>query len=372
MFGFLQTFPDLWGHQRTQVLEAWDRFQDPQTQPGAGIVVAVTDTGIDYNHPDLAANIWTNPGETPGNGLDDDGNGFVDDFLGWDFVGPDAENPQPDNDPMDTRGHGTHVAGTIAARGNNALGIVGLAPNAKLMALKVLDDYGTGDFEQVAQGIVYAAQEGADVLNASLGCNLICGNTACQSIPVIEDAVRFAHGLGAAVVFSAGNDNCDVALYSPQNMAETITVAASGVFDRRSFFSNFGDRIDVAAPGGALGSIEPPLSEYCDIYNVLSLRAQLNAIECAIGPTSLDVGPHALRLAGTSMAAPHVAGLCALLLSANPNLGNEDVRQILHASADDIEDPGFDVESGHGRINARRAIGIAIPRVGTPRARRVR
>ena len=143
--------------------QAWDSVR------GDGIVVAVTDTGLDFAHPDIDANVWTNPGEIANNGIDDDGNGLIDDFRGWDFVGPSWTSPAPDNDPTDVHGHGTHVAGTIAAEGNNATGVVGVAFRARIMALRGLDDAGSGGDAQLANAIVYAADEGADVINASWG-----------------------------------------------------------------------------------------------------------------------------------------------------------------------------------------------------------
>ncbi len=152
-----QNYDDLWGLKKIQAEQAWDITQ------GEGIVVAVVDTGLDYNHPDIAANVWTNPGEIPNNNIDDDGNGKVDDVRGWDF----ANN---DNNPMDGFGHGTHVSGTIAAVGNNGIGIIGVAPKAKVMPVKGFSDDGLGYTSDLANGIVYAAQNGADVINNSWGC----------------------------------------------------------------------------------------------------------------------------------------------------------------------------------------------------------
>ncbi|HEX9009855.1 MAG TPA: S8 family serine peptidase, partial [Holophagaceae bacterium] len=158
-----QPYQDLWGLQAIHAPAAWD------TNSGNGMVVAVIDTGVDYNHPDIAVNMWTNPGEIAGNGIDDDGNGYVDDVRGMDFVGPDATHPKVGADPMDRHGHGTHAAGIIAATGNNGLGVVGVAWGAKIMALKGLDDHGSGLDTTLAPAIIYAAKNGADVINASWG-----------------------------------------------------------------------------------------------------------------------------------------------------------------------------------------------------------
>src|SRR5262249_17056604 len=141
--------------------EAWD-----VTTGSSRVVVAVLDTGVDYTHPDLAANIWTNPGEIPGNGIDDDHNGYVDDVPGYDFANNDP-------DPMDDQGHGTHVAGTIGAVGNNGVGVVGVAWNVRIMALKFLDSAGNGTVANAIRALNYAVANGATISNNSYG-----GNTA--------------------------------------------------------------------------------------------------------------------------------------------------------------------------------------------------
>jgi hypothetical protein len=152
-----QPYPDLWSLFAIGAPAAWDSAQ------GDGVVVAVVDTGVDYNHPDLAANVWTNPNEIDGNFLDDDGNGFVDDVRGWNFV-------FNNNDPSDHNGHGTHVAGTIAAVGDNGIGVIGVAWHAHVMAVKGLDDGGSGFDFTLAPAIMYAASNGADIINASWEC----------------------------------------------------------------------------------------------------------------------------------------------------------------------------------------------------------
>src|SRR5712691_6534289 len=158
-----QAYADLYGLKKIGADVAWD------SAAGEGVTVAVVDTGVDYTHADLADNIWTNAGEIPGNGIDDDGNGYVDDVRGWDFVGASYNAPAPDADPGDGHGHGTHVAGTIAAEGNNGVGVIGVAWKARVMAVKGLDNGGSGLYSQLASAIVYAADNGADVINASWG-----------------------------------------------------------------------------------------------------------------------------------------------------------------------------------------------------------
>ena len=303
---------------------------------GDGILVAVVDTGVDYTHTDLAANIWINPGEdinandqydlSDENNVDDDGNGLVDDIRGYDFTmcTQGEENlglctvKDRDNDPFDGHDHGTHVSGTIAAIGDNSTGIIGVAPNAKIMPIKGLLDVGFGFTSDLAEGILYAAEQGADVINNSWGCS-----RACPSDPVSEDVIEVAFALGSVVVFSAGNSNLDVNDFSPQNMTNTVTVASTDHDDAKSSFSNFGVLVDVAAPGSSVLSTIPG-----DQYNFFS---------------------------GTSMAAPHVSGLSALILSHHKSkydFTNAQVEIVLRGTSDNI---GLSL-MGDGRINANAAM----------------
>ncbi len=302
------SFSSLWGMTKIQAPSAWDIAQ------GAGVVVAVVDTGVDHTHPDLAANIWSNPKEIPGNGIDDDGNGYVDDTWGWNFV-------SNTNAPLDGHSHGTHVSGTIAAVGNNGVGVIGVAPAAKIMAVKGLDDDGSGYDSDLAQGIVYAADNGADVINMSWG--------GIGDSPLIEEAVDYAHSLGVVLVAAAGNSAIDASQFLPAKYASVITVSAFNSADVIASFSNFGSKIDVAAPGVSILSTVP--GGYYSSYN------------------------------GTSMASPHVAGLAALLLSQHPAYTNEQVRQAIRRAADDVAAPGVDTQAGYGRINALKTVQTATP-----------
>ena len=246
-----QGFLDLWGLQKLQISTAWD------TTKGAGAVVAVIDSGLDYDHADIAANVWQNAGETGNdsqgrdkrtNGVDDDGNGLVDDWHGYDFI--TANGGIGDNDPMDDNGHGTHVAGTIAAVANNAMGVVGVAPLARIMPLKVLDSAGNGNLDDIVRAIYYAANQGAGVINASWG------GTTSEPIRSLADAVSYAHdSKGVVFVAAAGNDNLDVGTpesgYYPANLRDAIAVAASDENDTKAPFSNYGVLVDVTAPGGS-------------------------------------------------------------------------------------------------------------------------
>jgi subtilisin family serine protease len=310
-----QAYADLWGVKKVNAPAAWD------TTTGAGITVAVVDTGIDYNHPDIAANVWHNTAEIPGNGLDDDGDGYVDDVKGFNFAYGIA-------DPMDDFGHGTHVAGTIAAVGNNHLGVVGVAYGAKVMAVKALDSNGSGFDSNLSTAIHYATDRGADVINASWG-----GFGKSQTV---SDAIDYAGNLGVIFVAAAGNSSDDAGRYWPAGDPQAITVAASDSNDALAYFSNFGSKIDVAAPG----------------VDVLSLQAA----GTALGP---QVSPGYVRLSGTSMAAPHVAGVVALILVQHPAYTTEDVRQVLRTTATDTGAPGYDNLFGYGRLNALGAVTLS-------------
>ena len=339
-----QLYPDLWGLKRIQAESAWD-----VTAGSSDIVVAVVDTGIDPNHPDLFPNLWSNPWEVPGNGLDDDGNGYPDDTWGWNFVSWDGRSH--DAGPTDGHGHGTHVAGTIAAVGNNGQGIVGVAWRCRVMALKGLSDDGVGSYDDLARAVVYATDNGARVINMSWG-----GEGQSQ---LLEDVLRYAHDRNVVLVAAAGNSNEDALGSTPASIREVITVAASDQADHKASFSNWGTKIDVVAPGG--GSADPADGRRTYV-NILSCRARGTDI---YGDGSTLLGEYA-RARGTSMAAPHAAGLCALILSRHPEFTNEEVREVLRTSADDITDPlndgtsfpGPDIYTGAGRINAARAVRV--------------
>jgi subtilisin family serine protease len=352
-----QDYLDLWGLHLIRAPEAWAITR------GEGVVVAVVDTGIDYDHPDIADNVWVNPGEDldgdgraepeEWNGVDDDDNGFIDDFHGFDFANSldadgdgrfDGPNDVNDSDPWDDRGHGTHVAGTIAAVPNNGIGIVGVAPDAKVMAVKGFAESGPGRDSDLWRGVMYAAANGATVINNSWSCSIPCPNN-----PLAEEVIGLLSSQGVVIVTSAGNRLSDVIHNSPENKREVITVASSGEDDRPSeTFTNFGWSVDLAAPGGGPHTSTPRLSR----RNILSLRSSgINEIE-----DQFRVGEEYMRWAGTSMAAPHVAGVVALLQSARPDLDYEAIRRVLRESAVDTGPPGFDNQMGAGRLDALAAL----------------
>ncbi|MBI4004352.1 MAG: S8 family serine peptidase, partial [Candidatus Omnitrophica bacterium] len=308
------SYPNLWGLQQVHAEQAWRIAQ------GNPILVAVVDTGVDYTHPDLDGNIWTNAGDPTINSVDDDGNGYVDDLRGWNFS-------SASNVVMDKAGHGTHVAGIIAAETNNGLGSSGTAPQVKIMAVRVTSDSGalTSD-AQVANAITYAAENGADIINCSFGCA-----APCPPNPVLEGAIREAYyddpadpddPAGVIVVFAAGNAGQNVADFSPQNMPETLVAGSSKPTDQMLSDSNRGVLIDVVAPG----------------ERILSLRTSqcyAGAPFCGgVSPQCTTVGTNYCYASGTSMAAPFVSGAAALLLAHRPSFSVEEVRQALRATAD--------------------------------------
>ena len=295
---------------------AWD------TETGSSdVVVAVIDTGVDYLHEDLDANIWHNPGEIPDNAIDDDGNGYVDDVIGWDFVdasgGAAGEDfVDHDNDPMDRHGHGTHVAGIAGAASNNGIGIAGVAWNCKIMPVRAGFKTPSGDgvleSDDAAQAIVYAAENGAKALNLSWG--------DYQKSSLIEDAIRFAADQGALICAAAGNENSSSLLYpAALENSSVVAVGATDSQDKMAYFSNYGDWVHMSAPGASIYS-----TYLSNSYTSMS---------------------------GTSMATPHVTGLAGLLFSYFPELTPPEIKARIMRSVDILQELN-DKNITSGRINA--------------------
>ncbi len=324
--------PDLYGLERMRVLEAFQsfdrdrngRFDPGERRPGEGVIVAVIDSGLDFTHPEIAGNVWLNPGEIPWNYQDDDENGFPDDVLGWDFV-------DLHSNPRDGHGHGTHVAGTIAAIADNGLGMLGVAPFARVMIVRALGDDGRGSADALSAGIVYAVDNGADILSNSWG-------GLFQSVAVRE-AFAYAEARGVLSLAAAGNSDVDVRTTSPANLPQVVAVAALDADDTRAFFSNYGLGIGISAPG----------------VSVLSLNANQGNNQIVRGRPELAVDPLHLVLSGTSMACPHAAGVAALLMSAFPDESAAEIRGRLLAGGDPLDalNPGFEQKLGRGRANAQ-------------------
>ena len=235
----------LWGHAKINAPQAWN-----QTEGLASVLVAVIDSGVDVTHPDLANNIWRNPGEVAANGRDDDGNGYVDDVVGWDFAMGDAN---PDDDSF----HGTHVAGTIGAVGGNG-GLVGVAPKVKVMALKTLSPYG-GSTSASIYAIDYARRMGAQVINASWG-SYGYSNALRDAIARAGQAnILFVAASGNGDAYGRGMDSDRSPMFpAGYDLPNIISVAATGQSDRLAGFSNYGRAtVDIAAPGEGIASTVP-------------------------------------------------------------------------------------------------------------------
>jgi subtilisin family serine protease len=304
-------FGNQYAHERMQSEAAWSI-----STGSPSVKVAIVDTGVNYNHPDLHSNITVNSGEVMSNGIDDDGNGYIDDVYGYDFSAGDG-------DPVDENGHGSHCAGIVGAVGGNGIGIVGVNWQVGILPVRVLDADGSGTNADVAAGIRYAAERGASVVSMSLGGSDKSGS--------IDDAITYARTLGVLVVAAAGNDssNNDVEPVYPasSNLDNVMSVAASTASDRLADFSNYGpSSVDVAAPGDEI--------------------------------LSTWLGSAYQYLGGTSMATPQVAGLAGLLKATNGSLTYLDLKGIIMSSVDRVSALHGKVLS-QGRINAYNAVTIA-------------
>jgi serine protease len=306
-----------WGFPLIQVPQAWDQTA------GAGVTVAIVDTGVAYEDydvyrraPDLAQTSFS---------------------QGYDFV----NNSVHADDEM---GHGTHVAGTIAQSTNNGLGVAGIAYQATIMPIKVLDSQGNGSYDQVIQGITYAADHGARVINLSLG-----GRGPSQSL---KEAVDYAVSKGAVVVAAAGNDSATSIDY-PAAYDNAIAVGAIRYDLQRSSYSNFGTGLSLMAPGGDV-TVDQNGDGYAD-----------GILQQTLAPGSKSqFGLYFYQ--GTSMATPHVAAVVALLLARHPAITPAQVRQALESTARDLGQTGYDLEYGHGLVQAKAALDYLGPGPVTP------
>ncbi len=326
-------FGDQWGLENTGQIggtadadidgpEAWD-----WTTGDSDVIVAVIDSGVDYNHPDLAGNMWTNPGEIAGNHIDDDGNGYVDDVHGWDATNEDG-------DPMDDLGHGTHCAGTVGAQGGNAIGVTGVSQDVSIMALKMIAAAGYGLTSDAIECFEYMDVMGVHVSSNSWGA------LSTTYVPAERDAIAASDAL---FVCAAGNDGVDIdgtPTFYPAGYAldNIISVGASDEDDLPADFSNRGDvRVDLFAPGTYIKStaVADTPGDYADAYEWRN---------------------------GTSSATPHVAGVAALLLAQDPARTTPELKQLILDTVDiKASLAGLCVTSG--RLNAFAALGHDAPNV---------
>jgi subtilisin family serine protease len=324
-----QAYDDQWAIKRVGLTAeqyvAWNR-------PGSKfspVIVAVIDTGLDWNHLDFNwTNLWQNPNEIAGNGIDDDGNGYVDDMIGWDFM-------SKHNKPWDHDGHGTHVTGVIAADRNNGIGMAGINPHVRVMVLKAVNNFGHTRASYLAKAIVYAVDNGAQVINMSVGG---------KNLSTMEhEAVKYATSKGVLIVAAAGNEGINVGEFGPAGVEGVLTVASTDLQDKRAGFSNWGPQIDLAAPG----------------IDVLGLRARrtdtmrdIPGVEYVSGANFVGDDNRYYRASGTSFSAPIVTGVASLILSRRPDLSGQQVARMLKQSATDTDVPGVDQYSGYGIVNA--------------------
>lgn len=315
-------FPEQWALESSNANigaeQAWDVITS-----SSSILIAIIDSGCNYNHEDLEENVWRNPGEVPHNGIDDDRDGYVDDYNGYDFQNNDS-------DPMDDFEHGSLVFGIIGAAGNNKMGISGINWSAKVMCLKVLDSAGNSTISKAVEAIQFAIAHKVKIINMSWG--YVPSGSPSRAL---EDAMIRAQQNGILVVASAGNgsqgrgqnNDADVnnANYpSSYPQSNIISVSATDPSDQLTSFSNYGKKtVDIAAPGVSILSTHP-LREYS-------------------------------LFTGTSAAAPHVSGAAALIWALNPNLGYAEIKRLILETGDGNADLSGKTLSG-GRLNINNAI----------------
>ena len=306
---------------KMHVPEAWDI-----TTGSASVIVAIVDSGMQYTHPDLAANVYMNPNETV-DGIDNDGNGYVDDIRGWDFVGASLKKPKPDNNVADTLGHGTRVAGVIGAVGNNSLGVTGLNWNVRLMPLKVGADTTALDLSNAAilEAYDYARNNGARVINASF--------SGPEYSHFEADALQALHDAGIILCAAAGNKTQSLettpSYPASLNFPNIISVAATDSSELLASYSNYGSRsVDLGAPGSAIYTTSMT-NTYASVY-------------------------------GTSFSAPQMAGIVALMRARYPSLGVRDLRLMILEGTDPVASLAGKTVTG-GRANVLKALTAAVP-----------
>ena len=296
-----------WAHPKMGSPAAWG-----YTIGSSSVTIAVVDTGIDETHPDLASKI----------------------VPGYDFV-------DGDSNPHDLNGHGTHVAGIAAAATNNSEGVAGTSWGARLMPVRVLDASGSGYTSDLIGGILWASQQGARIINFSLG-----GVNYSQAL---QDAVNVAHNAGLLFVAAMGNDNTSVTFY-PAGMANVLGVAATNRYDLKAQYSNTGNHCDLAAPGGDMSYYHDPDG----IYSTMPTYP----VDMT---TTYSYYENYDYLQGTSQATPYVSGLAALIWSRNPSLTADEVQQLMQSTAVDLGAAGWDPIYGWGRIDVAAAVAAAVP-----------
>jgi len=345
-------FLQQWHLDMIRAPEAWNI-----TQGDPNIVVAVIDAGFDIDHPDLVDNLWTNPGEIPGNGIDEDNNGFIDDMHGWDFI--DGDNT------LSGRSHGTMCAGLIAARGDNSIGVTGVTWNCKIMSIRadVSEEEGCVSGMALAEALRYAAANGADVINnswvliaqytnirepgvirvGSFDCTYI--HSAIKDITKLDGVGR--NGKGCIVLFASGNWADGGYVMYPAKYPEVIAVGAVGMSGGHWQYSGSGPELDIVAPSG-----DTNMRGNLWTTDTLGISGVNNR-----DPNILD---YTDKMGGTSGSCPIVAGVAALVLSMDHTLTNIEIANILFHSAKDLGPEGYDEEYGYGCVDAYNAINMTL------------
>jgi subtilisin family serine protease len=344
-------YKNQWYLEKIGAPRAWEKLDSSSSRKNP--VIAIIDSGIKIDHPDLESNIWENIDEIAGNGIDDDRNGFIDDKNGWDFVA-NANDPSPKFDPSFTEEgimHGTIVAGIAAATSNNNKGISGVAQNAKIMPLRVLNDKGEGRTSEVVRAIDYAITNGADIINLSfVGFNYS---------EALDEAIRRAYRAGIIIIAAAGNEQGEGHGY---NLSETpmypvchdgvngenmvIGVASTDAMDQKTDFSSYGfSCVDITAPGVSIFSTT--------VYDIDDREGNYIFDKYYDGYWS-----------GTSMSVPMISGAIALILEANPNIKRQEAVNILLSTSDNISrlNPEYLGQLGVGRVNLEKAVSLALER----------
>ena len=300
--------------------EAWDIIKG-----SSDIIIAIVDSGIDYTHPDIADNIWTNVDELSDNDIDDDRNGYVDDIIGWDFA-------YDDNDPKDMHGHGTVCAGVAGAVTDNNIGIAGVSWNSKVMSVQISNETWVGTFTDISQGIKYAADNDASIISLSFGWHDKNDN-------IVKNACDYAYNKGVLIVAAAGNSNSNLE-HNPAAFENVVAVAGTDNNDSRMEFtvddityaSNYGRWVDIAAPGEHIYTTMPT-------YNVTMNNKYGDNLNYEFQ-------------SGTSLSGPIVAGIAALMLSKNGTLTPDKVKSIMLRYVEPYRSLQY---LGTGRINAYKA-----------------
>ena len=338
-------YDKLWYLRQIKAEEAWGISGGGKKE----IVVAVLDTGVDIDHPDLKNNTWVNVDEISGNGIDDDNNGYIDDVNGWDFLEsiPDPRPKIKDNWTEAGIHHGTLISGIIAAEGNNGQGGIGLSYEARIMPIRVLNNDGTGSVNQVIQGINYAIYNGAKIINLSF--------VGSEKSYFLKEALKKAWDMGLIIVAAAGNETANapldlnkvpvypICLDAGEKENFIIGVAATDHQDKKASFSDYGAScIDISSPG-------------TKFYGSLVYQPEKGFNNYYGGYWS-----------GTSLSAPLVSSLAALVWSTNPLLSQKNVRDIILEQADEIGslNPDFQGQLGKGRIDAFKAVNYTFTQTG--------